>query len=87
MGTFIRFIHNRDLAAENIVTAYVRIRILQASPPGVVSSLFQRLQDNGFQLPERTILSTATEVVNATQNTYEFRLILFLHTNVCLFPF
>lgn len=70
MGHFIRFIHNRDLAAENILTAYVRQRLILASPPGVVTRLFKRLQDNGFRLPERTMLTLANEVSTTINISY-----------------
>ena len=36
MGYFIRFINNRDLAAENIMTAYCRLRLMLDSHPGIV---------------------------------------------------
>ena len=59
MGHYIRFIHNRDLAGENIVTACVRSRMILSSPAGVIDSLLRRLKAMGFTLPDRSILSQA----------------------------
>ena len=56
MGHFIRFIHNRDLAGENIMTAYVRHRLVMSAPPGVVAGLVSRLQAMKLDLPKRSML-------------------------------
>ncbi len=56
MGHFIRFIHNRDLAGENIMTAYVRHRLVLGTPPGVVASLVSRLKSMDLDLPKRSML-------------------------------
>ena len=62
MGHYIRFIHNRDLAGENIVTACVRSRMILSSPAGVIDSLLRRLKAMGFTLPAKSILSQADHV-------------------------
>jgi hypothetical protein len=65
MGYFIRHIHNRDLAAENIMTAYVRMRVLLAAAPGSIQSLTTRLKDAGLAPPnsQRSFLRLASEHV------------------------
>lgn len=63
MGYFIRFIHCRDLAAENITTSYTRFRLLLDSAPGSVAKLLARLTDAGFTLPARSMLRSASDVL------------------------
>ena len=62
MGVIIRYIHNRDLAAENIMTAIVRQRLVLDLAPGAVCGLLERLQNLGVPLPYRSSLSLAGEV-------------------------
>ena len=62
MGYFIRFIHNRDLAAENIMTAYSRFRVILDSPPAFVFNLLKRLRQQGHSMPARSMLTTADEL-------------------------
>jgi len=59
MGHLIRHVHNRDLAVENIHTAYVRMRGLLASPAGVLHTIMDHIRhDNelGLVLPKRSII-------------------------------
>lgn len=56
MGHYIRFIHNRDLAAENIVTACVRTRFIMSAPPEAIMGLRGRLAALGIRLPPNSIL-------------------------------
>jgi hypothetical protein len=63
MGWLIRFIHNRDLAAENIVTAYMRQRFVLAAPAEALDSLQRKLDKAGMVLPVRSLLNNATRVV------------------------
>jgi hypothetical protein len=44
MGYFIRFIKNRDLATEDIITTYIRSRFILEFPSGAVESLLRRLE-------------------------------------------
>jgi hypothetical protein len=62
MGYFVRFIHNRDLATENIMTAATRTRLVLDCPPGVVKSLLVRLKESGMVLPAQSMLKLADEV-------------------------
>lgn len=66
MGHFIRHIHNRDLAAENIATAYLRLRVLLSCPPGAISELQMRQVDAGIHMPPRqnSLLRLATQHVH-----------------------
>lgn len=56
MGHLIRFIHNRDLAVENICTAYIRTRLLLSTHPDVIASIKYRFEEQGYQLPSPSIL-------------------------------
>ena len=63
MGHYIRFIKNRDLAAENIMTTAVRVRLaILGSPPGCISSLIHRLREISIPLPQRSSIALADEV-------------------------
>ena len=72
MGYFIRFIHNRDLAAENIVTAYTRFRYLlhAASAAGRIESLHAKISKTGLELPRRSMLQQATKVYYISLRVY-----------------
>lgn len=61
MGHFIRFINNRDLAVENIMTAYVRWCLVRDCEPGFASGLAERLRDSGCPLPKRSILRASDD--------------------------
>jgi hypothetical protein len=56
MGHLIRFIHNRDLAVENICTAYIRTRLLLSTHPDVIASIKSRFEEQGYKLPSPSIL-------------------------------
>ena len=56
MGHLIRFIHNRDLAAENIMTAACRQRALLNSPPVYAERLLRRAESRSINLPENSTL-------------------------------
>ena len=64
MGYIIRHIHNRNLAAENIMTAYVRLRFLCLSLPVSAVSLVKRLNAANIRLARNSILRTANEVTS-----------------------
>ena len=73
MGHFIRFINNRDLAVENIMTAYVRWCMVRDCEPGYASSLAERLRESGCPLPKRSILRVSSEaalLVEAVPGVY-----------------
>ena len=63
MGYFIRFIHNRDLAAENIMTAYCRSSLIRDCYPGAVQALLAKLKRAGYALPKRSMLTLAGELI------------------------
>ena len=56
MGHFIRFVNNRDLACENIMTAYVRTRLILASPPGTIERMASVLEERGTRLPDKSVI-------------------------------
>jgi hypothetical protein len=62
MGYYIRFVHNRDLACENICTAYVRMRFLLDRKPGSIASLLGRLHEANVQLPANSMLQEAAKL-------------------------
>ena len=62
VGYFIRFINNRDLAAENIMTAYSRLRLILDSKPGTIYSLNKRLKMAGLLTPERSMITLADDI-------------------------
>jgi hypothetical protein len=63
MGYIIRFIHNRDLAAENIMTAYCRLRLVLDSPPRAVADMMAKLSAQRQHLPYDSMLSISKEIV------------------------
>ena len=60
MGYYIRFIHNRDLAVENIMTAVCRARVVLDAPAGVISGLLHRLKVLQLPLPTRSVIGLAS---------------------------
>ena len=62
MGWVIRFINNRDLAAENIMTANCRLRFILDSPAGAINKLVSKLELVGHALPPTSVLSVAKEI-------------------------
>jgi hypothetical protein len=62
MGYFIRFVHNRDLACENICTAYLRMRYLLDRKPGSIAALLDRLSAANIPLPKTSMLRKADEI-------------------------
>jgi hypothetical protein len=64
MGHLIRFIHNRDLAVENIVTAYNRMRLvmglMRLNETG--DTLTGRLEAAQCKLSNRSFLIPADQV-------------------------
>jgi hypothetical protein len=63
MGYLIRHIHNRDLATENIMTAYVRLRFILAKYPSTINKMISRFKAAGMSLPHGgTTLVVASEV-------------------------
>ena len=64
MGTLIRYIHNRDLAIENIVSALSRFRFVLGAPDGCILSTVLHMEKKGFPLTGRGIMSTAATFAN-----------------------
>ena len=65
MGWLIRFIHNRDLAVENIVTAYTRQSLVLAACgwDGGAQQMFEQLKIAGLAPPARSLLQPATVIM------------------------
>jgi hypothetical protein len=61
MGHYIRFIHNRDLAAENIMTACVRNSFLLSAPEGTLGKLYEKMTRLRLPVPENSALVTADQ--------------------------
>lgn len=51
MGYLVRHIHNRDLAGENIMTAYVRLRFILKKYPATQLELVRRLERLDVKMP------------------------------------
>lgn len=67
MGYLIRHIHNRDLAAENIMTAYVRLRFILKNYPRTIAKMVHKFRLNDWRLPRGgCTLQVATEVKRQT---------------------
>jgi hypothetical protein len=64
MGWLIRFVHNRDLAVENIMTAYVRLRFVLSSPPGTLNVLSDKLMTGGVRVPAMSVLQRVSQILN-----------------------
>ena len=82
MGYFIRHIHNRDLAAENIATAYLRLRVLLSCAPSSIAELQRRVIDAGLGMPphQNSLLRVASQHVQIRGDVVgEFGVSLKLH--------
>ena len=62
MGYFIRFIHNRDLAVENIVSSVTRFSFMILEASRCLGSVHDKLEAVGAVLPDRSMLREATRV-------------------------
>ena len=78
MGYFIRFIHNRDLAAESIMKSYVRTRIVFASPAGYIEKFLRRMKASGVSLPKNSMLKLADEVQSSFMGIFMYPNVLIL---------
>lgn len=56
MGRLVRFIHNRDLATENIARAYVRQLLLLSCPARELAGLHQAVRDGTITLEKTSLL-------------------------------
>ena len=65
MGFLIRFIHNRDLTAENVITAFMWQQFVLYAPPESLQSLHAKLERAGLTLPVRSLLNTTKAVLEA----------------------
>ena len=64
MGWLIRFVKNRDLAVENMVTCLAKQSALCQVPPGVAASIRDRMQQGNIVLPRSSILKQASTVMS-----------------------
>lgn len=62
MGYYIRFIHNRDLAYENMARAVVRSRFLLDAPPGALQGILGRLSAAGLPSPSLSLITSAADL-------------------------
>lgn len=61
MGGYIRFINNRDLACENIMTACVRQLFILNAPHGALANAFKKARAMNLPLPQHSALIIASE--------------------------
>jgi hypothetical protein len=63
MGHLIRHIHNRDLATENMMTGYVRLRFILDKFPKTISKMIAKFATMDLRIPRGgATLQLATEV-------------------------
>ena len=62
MGFFIRFIKNRDLAIENIVSTYTRATLILGSPHGLVLTTSTQLESIGMPVAKQSLMALAGQV-------------------------
>ena len=63
MGYLIRHIHNRDLATENIMTAYVRLRFILKKFPRTIEKMVHKFEAADKRIPRGgSTLQLATDV-------------------------
>ena len=62
MGWLIRHIHNRDLATENIMTAYCRLRLVLDSPAEAIEGILRKLTSHGRRMPYDSMLTISRDV-------------------------
>lgn len=77
MGRLIRFIHNRDLATENICRAWVRQALLLSAPASDLKSLHAAISAGGLSLENTSLLRPADEVLeraNGTPGDFDIRI-------------
>ena len=61
VGWITNFIHNRDLALENMVRGYMVFTIPRKMDPVIKTLMVQRCQEQGLPLPNRSVLMTAED--------------------------
>ena len=71
MGWLVRFIHNRDLAVENIVTAYIRQCMVMSAPVRAHEELFEKVTLGSIRLSPGSLLMLATEIPRSTPGMFE----------------
>lgn len=69
MGRLVRFIHNRDLATENISRAWVRHALLLSAPAADVKSLHAAMAAGGLSLVSTSLLRSANEVLESANGS------------------
>jgi hypothetical protein len=79
MGFYIRFIKNRDLAIENIVSAYSRATLVIGAPPGIVQSAYLRQRALGMSNQNQSLLQVANEVQVSHQYLPHYAHIIYVH--------
>jgi hypothetical protein len=82
MGYLIRHIHNRDLATENIMTAYVRLRYILKTFPRTIEKMVRKLAAADTRIPRGgSTLAMATDVTTPSPTIY-FHLVNIMSTSV-----
>jgi hypothetical protein len=65
MGWLVRFVHNRDLAVENIVTAYSQQTVILACPNKGLRETLANMEEAGITLPKRSMFRLASSIEEA----------------------
>ena len=75
MGWLVRFIHNRDLAVENIKTAYIRQRLVLSAPAQERDALLEKIATGSIRLAPGSLLYVATKwSASASAGSFQLRL-------------
>ena len=69
VGRLVRFIHNRDLATENLVRAYVRHSLLHCAPAKERAALHAAVARGDLSLEKTSLLRSAKDLLEGTNGT------------------
>lgn len=70
MGWLVRFIHNRDLAVENIVTAYIRQRLVLSAPALEREDLLSKVALGTLSFSPGSLLLLAADVSESAPGAF-----------------
>lgn len=65
MGRLVRFIHQRDLATENVTRAYVRQSLLLSAPAKEIVGLVEAMREGTLQLENTSLLRPPDEILQS----------------------
>jgi len=84
MGYLIRHIHNRDLACENIMTGYVRLRYILKAYPQTINKMCHRFDHFDMRLPRGGNTLMLAEEVCKSYRFAHLRVLILAHVLIGL---